>query len=164
MEASRGDVETNTRQTKVFQVSPAGRAKPDRPLQTRVKSMRWSLIRVRVVCVTASWSHPRRRYRGGLDQADKTLTTKVEITPERIAKMVETFEAMGVSKEALRKKIGRNVDHTIPPAVFSNPERLPIASATGTAQPPRTPDLVSDAAIEAGEKLTNRKQEQLLTN
>lgn len=163
VEAFAWDVETNTRQTKVFQVSHSRKSgsqiKPitdPREIYEMVANQGARRMRNCILGLI-----PGDVIEAALDQADKTLTTKVEITPERIAKMVDTFEAMGVSKEALRKKIGRNVDHTIPPAVFANLGKIANSIRDGYSTASENFDLVSDTAIEAGEKTDQQKAEQL---
>lgn len=122
VEAFAWDVENNTRQTKTFQVSHKRHTKKGSYMITDPREI-YEMVanqgarRMRN-CILGLI--PGDVIEAAVMQADKTLQTKVEITPERIAKMIETFEAMGVSKDAIKTKIGRNVDETIPPAVFAN--------------------------------------------
>ena len=52
-----------------------------------------------------------------VDQVEKTLHTKADVTPERIKKMVEAFGAYGVSKGQIETRIQRRLD-AITPALF----------------------------------------------
>ena len=50
---------------------------------------------------------------------EQTLRAKVDISPERIAKLLEAFAAFGVDKEAIEKKIQRRMDSILPAQVVS---------------------------------------------
>lgn len=52
---------------------------------------------------------------GAMQQAEVTLRTKADTSPEAMAKMVEAFAPFGVTKEHLEKRIQRRLD-TIQPA------------------------------------------------
>ena len=47
------------------------------------------------------------------------MRAKVDISPERIAKLLEAFAAFGVDKEAIEKKIQRRMDSILPAQVVS---------------------------------------------
>lgn len=47
-------------------------------------------------------------------QCEVTLTTKAEVTPERLAGLVEKFAVLGVSKEQIEKRIQRRLDAMTP--------------------------------------------------
>ena len=49
---------------------------------------------------------------------ERTLETKIDLTPERMANMVKGFEVFGVSKAQLEKRIQRNLE-AIAPAQFA---------------------------------------------
>lgn len=53
-----------------------------------------------------------------LEQCAKTLTAKVEITPDSIKKMLESFAAFSVTKEMIETKIQRRVDTILPAQVL----------------------------------------------
>ncbi len=50
---------------------------------------------------------------------EQTLRAKVDISPERIAKLLEAFATFGVDKEAIEKKIQRRMDSILPAQVVS---------------------------------------------
>jgi hypothetical protein len=52
-------------------------------------------------------------------QCQTTLTTKVKLTPERLANMLDGFAEFSVTKEQIEKRIQRRYD-TITPALFVN--------------------------------------------
>jgi len=52
-------------------------------------------------------------------QIQKTLTTKVQLTPERLKNMLDGFAEYSVSKEQIEKRIQRHLD-AITPALFVN--------------------------------------------
>ena len=54
-----------------------------------------------------------------IQQCEVTLTAKVDITPARIASMLEMFKAMGVSKAQIKKRIQREVDAINAPLMLS---------------------------------------------
>ena len=54
-----------------------------------------------------------------VEQCKLTLTTKVQITPQRIESLVKTFEKLGVSRAMIEKRIQRRVE-TITPALMVN--------------------------------------------
>lgn len=49
-----------------------------------------------------------------VDQCDRTLRTKIEITPEYIASLLAAFEKFGVTKAMLEKRIQRHIDAMTP--------------------------------------------------
>lgn len=165
VEAFAWDVESNTRQTKVFQVNHSiklrdGKIKhitDPREIYEMVANQGARRMRNCILGLI-----PGDVIEMAVEQAEKTLATKVEITPERIAKMVETFEAMGVSKEAIKKKIGRNVDATMPPAVFANLGKIANSIKDGYSTPAENFDLVDDASKPVDDKTGNADEGQKL--
>lgn len=57
-------------------------------------------------------------------QCEATLKDKTQITPERITKMLEAFEAYEVTKEQIEKRIQRRLDKDIPGALFVSLTRI----------------------------------------
>jgi hypothetical protein len=58
---------------------------------------------------------PRDVIEAALDQADITLHTKAEVTPARLAALVERFAEFGVTREQIEARIQRRID-TMSPA------------------------------------------------
>ena len=54
-----------------------------------------------------------------MKQADVTLRTKADTSPEAMAKMVEAFEPFGVTKEQIEKRIQRRLDSITPAQVVT---------------------------------------------
>ena len=138
VEAFAWDVQSNTRQTKVFQVNHSIKLKDGRiknitdPREIYEMVANQGARRMRN-CILGLI--PGDVIEAAVEQCEKTLATKVDITPERIQKMLDTFEAMGVSKDAIKQKIGRNVDATMPPAVFANLGKIANSIKDGYATP-----------------------------
>lgn len=148
VEAFAWDVESNTRQTKVFQVSHTRHTKKGDYMITDPREI-YEMVanqgarRMRN-CILGLI--PGDVIEAAIEQAEATLEVKTEVTPERIQKMIDAFAALGVSKEAIRKKIGRNVDATIPPAVFVSLGKIANSIRDGYSTPAENFDLVSDVA------------------
>ncbi len=165
VEAFAWDVENNTRQTKVFQVSHKRHTKKGAYMITDPREI-YEMVanqgarRMRN-CILGLI--PGDVVEAAVNQADRTLTTKVEITQERIAKMIETFESMGVSKEAIKLKIGRNVDATMPPAVFANLGKICNSIREGYATAAEHFDLASaeEAQTLKADNVDNEKAARL---
>lgn len=165
VEAFAWDVENNTRQTKVFQVSHKRHTKKGAYMITDPREI-YEMVanqgarRMRN-CILGLI--PGDVVEAAVNQAEKTLSIKIEVTPERIAKMLETFEAMGVSKEAIKIKIGRNVDATMPPAVLANLGKIANSIRDGYATAAEHFDLASAEESQTSkiDNVDNEKAERL---
>jgi hypothetical protein len=127
VEAFAWDIETNTRQVKVFQV-PHLRflsAKSGKPARTyRLEDPRdiYELVanqgarRLRA-CILGII--PGDVVEGAMKQCDVTLKTKVEVTPELIKSLLAKFAEFGVTQAAIEKRIQRHMD-AITPALVVN--------------------------------------------
>jgi hypothetical protein len=69
-----------------------------------------------------------------IEQCKQTLTTKVQITPQRIASLVKTFEALGVTRAMIEKRIQRRVE-TITPALMVNLSKVYNSLKDGMSTP-----------------------------
>lgn len=67
-------------------------------------------------------------------QVKDTLTTKVKLTPERLANMVEAFAAHGVTKDMLETRIQRRLD-SITPALFVQLSKIYNSLKDGMSKP-----------------------------
>lgn len=109
-----------------------------------------------------------------VEQCEKTLKVNADVTPERLKAMVETFQGYGVSKEALEKRVQRNID-TISPAQFislgkianslrdgmSKPQDWFEMSTTAPAQQQgQEPQSKIEAIKEAGKKAKEKIEDQ----
>ena len=129
VEAFAWDVETNTRQVKVFQVPHVrfkneyvnGR-KTGRSIQTQLDDPRdvYELVanqgarRLRA-CILGVI--PGDVIEAAQRQCEATLNAKADTSPDAIAKMVDAFEEYGVSDEHLKKRIGNRIEAIRPAQV-----------------------------------------------
>jgi hypothetical protein len=67
-------------------------------------------------------------------QCTVTLTTKIEMTPERVKSMLEKFAAMNVTKEMIEKRIQRHMD-AITPGLFAHLGKLYNSIKDGMSAP-----------------------------
>lgn len=117
VEAFCWDIETNTREVKVFKVKhwrdtkKGGYALTDqRDIYELVANQGARRMRACILGII-----PGDVVEAAVAQCDKTLKTKIEITPEFLAEVVETFAPFGVTRAMIEKKIQRNFD-TLTPA------------------------------------------------
>ena len=82
-----------------------------------------------------------------IEQVELTLKTKADVTPERVAKMLETFAAFGVTKDQIEKRIQRRaaVD-TLTPALLLQLGKIANSIRDGMSVPN---DWFSDTAGQA---------------
>jgi hypothetical protein len=119
VEAFAWDVERNTRSTKVFQVKHIRHTKKG---QYRLEDPRdiYELVanqgarRLRACILSII---PGDVIEAAVKQAEKTLQTKVELTPEKIQSMLDMFGSIGVSRRMLEAKIQRRIEAITPALV-----------------------------------------------
>lgn len=129
VEAFAWDIETNTRQVKVFQVPHvrfkneyANGKKTGRMVSTRLEDSRdiYELVanqgarRMRA-CILGII--PGDVVEAAQRQCEATLHTKADTSPDAIAKMVEAFADYGVTDEHIKKRIGNRLDAIRPAQV-----------------------------------------------
>src|SRR5262252_218207 len=73
-------------------------------------------------------------------QCEKTLTTKVEVTPERIATMLTQFADYGVTKGMIEKRLQRRLD-SITPGMMVQLGKIFTSLRDGISQPEQWFDL-----------------------
>ena len=111
-EAFAWDMETNTRQTKVFQVPHIRHTKRGDTLLTDPRDI-YELVanqgarRLRA-CILGVI--PGDIIDEAVAQCELTLKTKCEVTPERLKSLLERFEEFGVTKEQIEKRIQCRLD------------------------------------------------------
>lgn len=120
VEAFAWDIETNVRQTKTFQVKHirdrserkggAVALTDSRDIYELTANQGARRLRACILGVI-----PGDVVEAAQRQCEATLKTKAEVTPERIASLVEKFSEFGVTKEQIEKRIQRRID-TIQPA------------------------------------------------
>jgi hypothetical protein len=116
VEAYAWDIETNTRQVKVFQVKHVRDTKKGSYALTDARD---------IYELTANQGARRLRacilgvipgdvVEAATKQCEVTLKTKAEVTPERIKSLLEKFAEYGVTKEQIEKRIQRHIDSMTP--------------------------------------------------
>lgn len=69
-----------------------------------------------------------------VEQCQRTMVTKCEITPETIKKLVQAFEPFGVTKSQIEKRIQRKID-SIAPAQFVRMREIYTSLRDGMSDP-----------------------------
>ena len=69
-----------------------------------------------------------------VEQCERTLVTHCEITPDSIKKLLGTFEAFGVTKQQIEKRIQRNIE-SITPAQFVRMREIYTSLKDGVSEP-----------------------------
>jgi len=116
VEAFAWDVETNTRQVKVFEVPHYRDTKNGRKALTDSRDI-YEMVanqgarRLRA-CILGVI--PGDVVDAAVAQCDATLRTNVDVTPEGIKALLEAFAAFGVHQDAIARKLGHKVDSMVP--------------------------------------------------
>ncbi len=143
-EAFAWDLETNARQSKVFQVPhiryTRNGAKPltdPRDIYELVANNGARRLRACILGVI-----PGDIVDEAVEQCDVTLATKFEVTPERVKAMLDKFAELGVTKEQIEARIQRRVD-AITPALLADLGKKYNSIKDGMSKPedwfPKTP-------------------------
>lgn len=110
------DVETNTRQIKVFQVKHVRytrrgitRLEDPRDVYEMIANQGARRLRACILGVI-----PGDVVEAAMEQADVTLKTKAEVTPERLEHLLTLFAEQKVSKKAIEKRIQRRIEAMTP--------------------------------------------------
>jgi flagellar motility protein MotE (MotC chaperone) len=117
VEAFAWDVETNTRQVKIFQVKHerhtkkgSYRLEDPRDIYEAVANQGARRLRACILGIV-----PGDVIEAAQNQCEQTLKAKADTSPEALKKLVEAFAAYKVTKEQIEKRIQRHLD-TITPA------------------------------------------------
>ncbi len=112
VEAFAWDMETNTRQSKVFQVPHLRHTKQGttvlkdpRDIYEMVANQGARRLRACILGVI-----PGDVVEAAVEQCELTMKTKIDVTPETIKKLVESFAAYGVTKDQIEARIQRRID------------------------------------------------------
>ena len=117
VEAFAFDLETNTRQVKVFQVphiryTRAGAKKLEDPRDVYELVANQGARRLRA-CILGII--PGDVVEAAVKQCETTLHTSADVSPEKLQAMVNAFEtSFGVTKDMIQKRIGRRIDAITP--------------------------------------------------
>jgi hypothetical protein len=125
VEAFAWDLETNTRQSKVFQVPHLRHTKQGttvlkdpRDIYEMVANQGARRLRACILGVV-----PGDVVEAATEQCELTMKTKVDVTPDTIKAMLDKFAEYGVTKEQVEARIQRRLD-TITPAQFVNLRKI----------------------------------------
>lgn len=116
VEAFCWDVETNTRQVKVFEVPHIRHTRQGAKLLTDPRDI-YEMVanqgarRLRA-CILGVV--PGDVVDAAVTQCETTLRTKVDVTPDGIRALLGAFQEIGVSAEQIAQKIGHKVDSIVP--------------------------------------------------
>ena len=119
VEAFAWDVETNTRQVKVFEVPHVRHTRQGAKLLTDPRDV-YELVanqgarRLRA-CILGVV--PGDVVDAALTQCEATLRTKVDVTPEGIKALLGAFAEIGVSGDQVAQKLGHRADSIVPAEV-----------------------------------------------
>lgn len=121
VEAYAWDLETNTRQSKVFQVrheryTKKGKYALEDPRDIYEMTANQGARRMRA-CILGVI--PGDVVEAAVKQCEETLKSKADTSPEATKKMVEAFGAFGVTKDQIEKRIQRRLDSITPAQVIS---------------------------------------------
>ena len=121
VEAFAWDVETNTRQTKVFQVphmrytrNGSKKLTDPRDIYELVANNGARRLRACILGVI-----PGDVVDAAVDQCEKTIHASADTSPEGVQKLIKAFEQFGVSKDDIEGFIQRRVDAITPANVVS---------------------------------------------
>lgn len=136
VEAFAWDVETNVRQTKVFQVGHerhtrqgSKRLTDPRDIYELVANQGARRLRACILGVI-----PGDVIEDAVAQCEVTMKASADITPEGIKKLLEAFEKFGVTKAQIEKRIQRKLD-AIQPAQVINLRKIHQSLRDGMSQP-----------------------------
>jgi hypothetical protein len=121
VEAYAWDMESNTRQTKIFQVKHWRSTKKGgyqlsdpRDIYEHIANNAARRLRACILGVI-----PGDVVEAAVNQCNLTLKTKADVTPERIANLLEKFSAFGVTKKQIEERIQRRIDAITPALMVS---------------------------------------------
>lgn len=136
VEAFAWDMEHNTRQVKVFQVPHERHTKrgvtkltDPRDIYELIANQGARRLRACILGVI-----PGDVIDTAVAQCEVTLKTRVEVTPERLAKMLETFKTFGVTKKHVEARIQRSLD-AITPVQFLQLGKIANSLRDGMSKP-----------------------------
>ena len=89
-----------------------------------------------------------------VEQCQKTMISKCDVTPEGLLRLVESFESFGVTKRAIEARLGRRID-AIAPAQYLRLREIYASLRDGMSEPSDwfEPTPEADAAPSATEKV-----------
>ena len=121
VEAFAWDIETNTREIKVFQVPHVRYSKAKgnvklidpRDIYEMIANQGARRLRACILGII-----PGDVVETAVQQCEETLKAKIKITPEYLKEVIEAFKKFGISKEQIEKKIQRRLESITPAQVL----------------------------------------------
>lgn len=151
MQAFAWDLETNTRVVKNFTVKHVRdtrdggkRLTSGRDIYELTANQGSRRLRACILSII-----PGDVVEAAVNQCEKTLKAKVDMSPEKIAAMVETFEAVGVTKLMIEKRIQCRID-AIKPAQVLHLRKIYTALKDGMANIKDFFEVEAESPAEAG--------------
>lgn len=136
VQAYAWDVENNTRREVTFQVSHIRHTKKGvtvlddpRDIYEMVANQGARRLRSCILAVV-----PGDVTQAAVEQCEATMKTKLEVTPEFIQSVVESFQKFGVTKEQLEARIQRRID-TLTPALAVQLKKISNSLRDGMSAP-----------------------------
>lgn len=172
VEAFAWDVETNTRQVKVFQVAHVrtkneyvNNRKTGNLIKTRLEDPRdiYEMVanqgarRLRA-CILGII--PGDVVEAAVNECESTMKAKADTSPDAIKKLVSAFESFGVSKEQIEKRIQRRFD-AITPAQVVGMRKIYNSLKDGMSSPSDWFEVIHDEANEKPKSRTEAAKEAL---
>jgi hypothetical protein len=122
VEAFAWDIETNVKQVKVFQVQHKRYTKTSgnktlsdpRDIYEHIANNGARRLRACILGVI-----PGDVVEAAVNQCNMTLTTKAQVTPERIQGLLDKFSEFGVTKGQIEKRVQRRIDAITPALMVS---------------------------------------------
>jgi hypothetical protein len=133
VEAFAWDVETNTRQVKVFQVPHArysrskglSKLSDPRDIYEMVANQGARRLRACILGVI-----PGDVIEAAVNQCDVTLKANADTSPEAIKKMITAFEEFSVTEEMIKKRVGKRIE-AINPAQMIQLKKIYVSLRDG---------------------------------
>ena len=161
VEAFAWDIETNTRQVKVFQVphtryTRKGTYKLEDPREIYEMIANQGARRLRA-CILGII--PGDVIEAATRQAETTLATTADTSPEAIKKMVEAFKGYGITKEMIEKRIQRRLD-SMTPALMVQMKKIYASLRDGMSAAQDWFDMESSKPATTMSDIAGKKPEQ----
>lgn len=153
VEAFAWDIETNTRQVKVFQVphlryTRNGTKKLEDPRDIYEMVANQGARRLRA-CILGII--PGDVIEQAVKQCETTLKTKAEVTPERLTSLLEKFAEYQVTKEQIEKRIQRHLE-AMTPALMVQLGKIYNSLKDGMSSPADWFEVAPGAAAATGNR------------
>lgn len=159
VEAFAWDLETNTRQSKTFQVAHKRHTKKGayaledpRDIYEMVANQGARRLRACILGII-----PGDVVETAVKQCETTLRTKAEVTPERIKSLLDKFAQHGVTKDQLEKRIQRRID-AMTPALMVNLGKIYNSLKDGMSTPASWFEIANGESVSEPGSLKDRME------